>query len=204
MSEFRDLSGQQFGQLTVIRYIGSGKYLCKCLCGKETEVYVGNLKSGHTKSCGCLRGEGIIGRKFGNLIVIKEIGHKNYLCLCECGNSAIRLYDSLMATNPSKCCCDKCGKGIRANASREKVFKDGTQPSKILPNKKPTKANKSGVVGVNWDKSRNMWQASLRFKGHKYNLGRYKNIQDAIDARRKAENEIFGEWIDSQKNKKGE
>lgn len=49
----------------------------------------------------------------------------------------------------------------------------------------PTKANKSGVVGVNWDKSRNKWQASIRFKGHKYNLGRFTNTQDAIDIRKK-------------------
>jgi hypothetical protein len=61
--------------------------------------------------------------------------------------------------------------------------------------KTPGKANKSGVVGVNWDKSRGKWQASIRFQGHKYNLGRFDFIQDAIDARKEAEKQIFGGFI---------
>lgn len=29
-------------------------WLCKCDCGKLTEVRIGNIRSGRTKSCGCL------------------------------------------------------------------------------------------------------------------------------------------------------
>ena len=84
------------------------------------------------------------------------------------------------------------------------TFVAGTQPCKIQIDPTPTKANKSGVVGVNWDKSRRKWQASIRFRGHKYNLGRFKNIQDAIDARKAAEREIFGnfiEWYENERRK---
>lgn len=42
-----------FGELTVIKYNGGGKQLCKCSCGKETEVKTGFLTGGHRKSCGC-------------------------------------------------------------------------------------------------------------------------------------------------------
>ena len=50
-----DLSGQHFGKLTAIKYIGYCKWLCKCDCGNECIVASAHLKSGHTRSCGCIR-----------------------------------------------------------------------------------------------------------------------------------------------------
>lgn len=57
-----DLTGQRFGRLLVIRESGRAKggrvtWLCKCDCGAETVVRRDNLRSGHVKSCGCLRDE---------------------------------------------------------------------------------------------------------------------------------------------------
>lgn len=58
MGAFRDLTGQQFGRLSVLRIVEktkSGSYIweCRCECGKITQVSSGNLRSGHTLSCGC-------------------------------------------------------------------------------------------------------------------------------------------------------
>ena len=192
-----DLTDRQFGKLTVKKYIGNGKWLCQCECEKFTEVLAANLKKGHTTSCGCARGTGIVGRQFGKLKVIEQLPDRKYLCECECGNTAIRVYGSLVSKRTVE--CDNCAKISQANAVREKLFKDGTQPSRIELNKLPTKANKSGIVGVNWDKSRGKWQASLRFKGHKYNLGRFEKIEDAMAARKAAEIEIFGKYIENNK-----
>jgi len=55
-----DLGGERFGRLVVIeRYgcnvQGRAKWLCRCDCGRETAVDSRNLKSGNTRSCGCLR-----------------------------------------------------------------------------------------------------------------------------------------------------
>ena len=55
-----NLTGKRFGKLVAIKTIGknkNGAYLwqCKCDCGNEIIANVGNLKNGHTKSCGCLR-----------------------------------------------------------------------------------------------------------------------------------------------------
>lgn len=60
MGSFIDLSGNRFGRLTVIErdHSKNGKvvfWLCKCDCGKTKSVSGGNLRSGHTKSCGCLK-----------------------------------------------------------------------------------------------------------------------------------------------------
>lgn len=58
-----DLTGQRFGRLVVIRDSGerasSGEVIweCKCDCGKKSFVKSTNLRSGHTKSCGCLHEE---------------------------------------------------------------------------------------------------------------------------------------------------
>lgn len=58
-----DITGQKFNKLTVIcissvvRYKRgtSIKWKCRCECGQYTDVSTAHLKSGHTKSCGCLK-----------------------------------------------------------------------------------------------------------------------------------------------------
>lgn len=196
-----DLTGKRFGELTVLGYLGRSKWKCICDCGKETIVFSCNLTRNHTTSCGCKKGTGIIGKQFGELTVESQIENTNkYICICSCGKKEIRLYTSLVQGATTM--CNECSKGVRADALKEKVFIDGTQPSQIALDKSPTKANKSGVVGVNWDKSRGKWQAGITFKGHRYNLGRFEYIQDAIDARKAAEKQIFGgflEWYEKYK-----
>lgn len=57
----KDLSGKNFGRLTVIKFLRIEKHraiwLCKCECGNLTEVTTSRLTSGNTKSCGCLQKE---------------------------------------------------------------------------------------------------------------------------------------------------
>jgi len=55
----QDLTGQVFGKLRVMKRVGTNKnrkplWQCKCECGKKTVVCTSDLKSGNTKSCGCL------------------------------------------------------------------------------------------------------------------------------------------------------
>lgn len=61
-----DLTGQQFGRLTVIEVAAAqrGRVLwrCKCECGTEREVSTTHLRSGHTRSCGCVRTEETVAR----------------------------------------------------------------------------------------------------------------------------------------------
>jgi hypothetical protein len=55
---------------------------------------------------------------------------------------------------------------------------------------------------VCWDKSRGKWKADIRFRGKKYNLGRFDDINDAIEARKEAEKQLFGnflEWYEEYK-----
>lgn len=58
-AQLKDLSGQRFGHLEVLKWIGTinhnSKYLVKCDCGKEYEIYAQNLTQGSTISCGCIK-----------------------------------------------------------------------------------------------------------------------------------------------------
>ena len=54
--------------------------------------------------------------------------------------------------------------------------------------------NKSGVTGVSFDRDRNKWTARLKVNRSYLYLGRFEHFNDAVTARRKAEDEHFGEF----------
>lgn len=57
---FRDLTGEKFGRLSVLRRGTSdpnhngARWICLCDCGNETLVTSWRLTAGRTKSCGCI------------------------------------------------------------------------------------------------------------------------------------------------------
>ena len=61
MSRVKDLTGQRFGRLTVIKFAGTKKghamWDCLCDCGKLCTTYGRMLVGGHKMSCGCLQKE---------------------------------------------------------------------------------------------------------------------------------------------------
>lgn len=61
MSALIDIQGQEFGRLTVTQRGASDKqgarWLCVCRCGAEVLVPAHKLRSGRTKSCGCLKAD---------------------------------------------------------------------------------------------------------------------------------------------------
>lgn len=98
MAKAEDLTGRQFGELTVLYRDfeeeskhpkkGSTYWKCKCSCGNEKSILRGSLISGATKSCGCLRKKiaakhmsqlsannyiDELGHQYGKLTVIKKI-----------------------------------------------------------------------------------------------------------------------------------
>ncbi len=83
----KDLTGQKFGKLTIIkdsdqRYRGKVVWECKCDCGNFTLVNGNDLISGHTMSCGCMsqsKGEFFIEKilKEKSINFISEYSFKN-------------------------------------------------------------------------------------------------------------------------------
>lgn len=56
------------------------------------------------------------------------------------------------------------------------------------------KNNTSGIIGVYWNKRNNNWRSSITVDKERIELGSYKNKDDAIVARLKAEVKYFGEF----------
>lgn len=195
--------GTQYGMISVLNYHGNGQYECRCESCKKVYL-VDSRNIGRDKTCrDCFikrTKKDLSGERFGRLIAksrtIKIRGGQKrpaWICDCDCGNVITVYTDSLISGFTTSCGCIASEKEIPQAIKDEFVF--GTQLSKI--NSAPTKANKTGVVGVNWDKSRNKWQASLRFQGKKINLGRFLSFDDAVKVRKDAEKEYFGSILKS-------
>lgn len=111
----RDLTNEQFGDLTVIKEVeNEGKvgsfWLCKCKCGNTTIVRGGDLK--RKKNCGCGRKttrNDLTGQTFGKLKVVKYVYTKDkrpyYECLCECGGTKIAQGKLLKNGHITSCGC---------------------------------------------------------------------------------------------------
>jgi len=52
-----DIKGKKFGRLIVTNYMQGGDWFCVCKCGFFTLAKSGHLRSGATRSCGCLQKE---------------------------------------------------------------------------------------------------------------------------------------------------
>lgn len=124
-STFDDLTGKQFGRLTVVRraddYISPmGQHLtawwCSCSCSNPKLIYVigNNLKKGLTLSCGCYHkdiiGPDLTGQILGNIKVI-EFSHidkfRNRVWRCQClicGNEQFYATTSNLQNNNLQSC----------------------------------------------------------------------------------------------------
>ncbi len=89
---------------------------CVCKCGNETDVAGDKLRSGHTKSCGCLKHHPAVnridltGQRFGRLVVQSmDWGTKvtKCNCICDCGNSVSVAYSCLRQGITRSCGCYK-------------------------------------------------------------------------------------------------
>lgn len=78
-------------------------------------------------------------------------------------------------------------------------------------NQKTRKDNSSGIKGVNKKidrikgKEYEYWYARIQVDNKRINLGRYKTFEEAVKARKDAEEKYFGEWsYDNSQKFKGE
>ncbi len=138
MPKVMDMTDMQCGRLHVIERVENDKYgrtrwRCICDCGNETIVGGIQLRSGHTKSCGCLNRENtserclndLTGKRFGRLTVRcrasdyvspKGVHHVRYVCDCDCGNETIVDVNQLRRGQTSSCGC--IYKETRGDANR--------------------------------------------------------------------------------------
>ena len=52
------------------------------------------------------------------------------------------------------------------------------------------------VPGVDWWASKGRWRATICFKGRRHYLGSYTDFEEAVKARKRAEEELHDKFID--------
>lgn len=167
--KLKNLKGKTFGRLTVIERAEVKEktksdrvyWRCLCECGNYKNISSKDLLSQGTSSCGCLQSE------LAKESIQKVNKQKQYLSK----EKKKTIFDKMVETK------------------KETLYKDGAS----LPHLKKEigSNNKSGVKGVSWDKGRSKWQVEITLKGKRKFLGRYEDKNEAIKARKKAEEEYF-------------
>ena len=212
----KDLTGQVFGRLVVISFAGVAKsgdalWNCKCSCGNDFIAKAAHLKGKDTSSCGCLKRE----------MHTKHNG-------CNRPEYAVWEGMIQRCTNPKAThYADYGGRGIEvcerwrdfANFIKDMGERPGTtfsidridgngnyEPencrwatkSEQVHHLRIFKTNTSGAVGVFHDKKCNTYRASISVNNKTRSLGSFKNLSEAIEARRQGEIKYWGGTHENQ------
>lgn len=200
-----DLVGQRFGRLLVVKKAdtqGRTKYICYCDCGNSKAIFAQSLKSGNTKSCGCLNKEklserstvNLVGKRFARLVVAKRLGSKNgyvlWECKCDCGTTINATTKTLNGGMTKSCgCLNSELSSQRAKTtlikSRDKYFEENYQDNTStvhLNSEQPRADSETGYRGVSFLPKRKNYVSWIQFRGKKYNLGYYSSAEAAHKA----------------------
>jgi len=152
--------GDRYGKLTLQYQIpssGRKRVSCVCDCGKNWEGRFGDLTSGNTKSCGCIKGirhKHIVplNQKFGMFTIMREVEpdlrpsgvkYRRFLCRCKCGvEKEVNLQNLMKSKNPTQSCgCSRwniaptnIGVGIKYNKLTiiKEVVKESPSRRRVL------------------------------------------------------------------------
>lgn len=197
------------------------RWYCNCDCGsKNILVFGDNLKSGHTQSCGCLKSEfGETFKKCNKYDLSGEYGigytskgeefyfdlddydkiknfcwfkQKNGYIVTDYKGKRIYMHRHVMLSNINDDIdVDHIGHVLCDN---RKQFLRVCDSSHNMRNSSMHKNNHSGVTGIWWFEDRNRWVAEIRIYNEKKILGYFMNFDEAVKARKQAEEKYFGEY----------
>lgn len=224
MTKKLNLIGQKFNRLTVIKEGNSlpnkSKWICLCDCGNIKEIVGTRLKNNETKSCGCLANE------FRRIAGIKHNHCKNnkftkeYRTYCSIKDriknpkhKSYKLYKDIEIKIEPEWINDftKFLNHVGL-APSEKHTLDRIDNSKgyvknnlrwvcrttQMINQKIRSTNTSGHKGVNYIKRLKKWRARIWINKKETELGLFNTIEEAIIARKKAEEIYYKPLLDQK------
>lgn len=205
----KNLAGQTFGELTVLEQADRvpGKrgiwWKCRCSCGNELEVLGTLMVNGRKLNCGGPLHEknyayvDITGKRFHRLTAMYRVRTKMqknnsviWHCRCDCGNEVDYSYNELVYTAVRSCGCQK-----KEHDQKLKSFLThmaGTSLEAIRNEHVPNN-NTTGYRGVYLIRGR--YVAKIVFQKKQYFLGSYERAEEAAEARKEAEQVLFGETV---------
>lgn len=200
------------------------QWLCKCDCGNYATVLGYMLTSGNTQSCGCLHNEAFARarKKYNTYDLSGEYGvgyttkgdefyfdledydkikdycwtiqNNGYVtAYCPTTMNRILLHRLIMNCDNNNLYIDHIHGNKTRNDNRKSNLRTAT-PSQNTMNKPLLKNNTSGVTGVSWNKRKGEWESYITIDDKRKGLGYFSNFDDAVAARKDAEEKYFGEY----------
>lgn len=151
----------------------------------------------------------LTGKRFERLVAIcttnKRIGTSVvWECRCDCGKTVLVSSMCLRQRLVKSCGCLNLEKihsidlqKVKEQALKEKHFHENTYIPSLK--RKINANNVTGVKGVSICGSK--WRAVINFQGKKYSLGCYDTIEEAMTARKLAEEKLFHPIIEKYQSK---
>ena len=144
----------------------------------------------------------ITGNRYGKLVALYAVsesygdyGATVWRCRCDCGKEVNVTYSGLLSGNNKSCGCLK--EESQKNLTERLELVDGTCVD-WLEKRKMRTDNKSGHKGV-FRKKSGRYSASIGFKKKVFYLGTFDTCEEAIEAREKAEEKIFGSFLEGHR-----
>lgn len=209
MAEKIDLTKQKFEKLTVVKEAGRYKngdilWECLCKCGNKKVVSGYNLRNKIIKSCGCFKIErtkevhtthGMYKtptyRSWDHMV--GRCSNPNSDSYPEYGGRGIIVCDKWlkfegffedMGERPEGMSIDRFPDN---NGNYELDNCRWANPTQQALNQRMRRTNKTGVVGVHWDKERQKYSANITVNYKNIALGRFDNFDDAAAIRKQSE-----------------
>ena len=197
------------------------QWLCRCDCGNEIVVRAKALtKNNGTKSCGCLQKEMVKKYNLYNLSGSYGIGYtlngeefwfdledydliknycwfitdKGYVRTTDANNNFKPIYLHRLIMNVSDDYYVDHIHGANSRHDNRKFNLRIATASQNQMNVNLSINNTSGATGVNWDKRKHKWTARIGINYERIHLGDFDSFEDAVRARKLAEDKYFGEF----------
>lgn len=198
------------------------RWLCKCDCKENRYIIVngGSLTRKLTKSCGCLHNEnsremGKKNKKYNTYNLTGEYGIgytlngkefwfdledyeliKDYCWHIDNGGyvrtnddkgNCVLLHGLIMGISYIDHVNHKTFDNRKSNLRIVTVAQNNMNASKRTN-------NTSGTTGISWHKGVGKWRARINVNGKEVHLGYFDKFEDAVKARKEAEDKYFGEY----------
>ena len=205
----QELTGKRFGRLVVLRQSDQRKdgsrsvlWECQCDCGRLCLKPTNELNAGLATSCGCAwRCSSIhAGERYGRLTALEPTDKRYnrtviWKCRCDCGNIMEARATLLQSGKVRSCGCMKAEMD-KYRFVNHLTYVDGTCIEFVSKINVPTRASSTGVRGVTMKKD-GRYKAELTFQKKRHYLGVYATLEEAAQARKKAEI-MVEEYLDNR------